>query len=233
MTKASSERCRILIVDDNQQVRSLLAELIEGAGYDVACAADGQAGLQLFESFAPDLVISDVVMPVLDGLGLCRHIKDDQRTSDGPVILISGQAIEDSVEGLSAGADDYLSIPFRNEELLVKVARLAERRRVEKHLRDSEERYRRLVELSPEAIVVQSEGKLVYANPAAQRLWGAANADELIGRSILDLAHPDIRELVKSRVREVEELGSRKSRLNQKHVGLDGEIIEVEVTSMP
>jgi PAS domain S-box-containing protein len=233
MTKASSERCRILIVDDNQQVRSLLAELIEGAGYDVACAADGQAGLQLFESFAPDLVISDVVMPVLDGLGLCRHIKDDQRTSDVPVILISGQAIEDSVEGLSAGADDYLSIPFRNEELLVKVARLAERRRVEKHLRDSEERYRRLVELSPEAIVVQSEGKLVYANPAAQRLWGAANADELIGRSILDLVHPDSRELVKSRVREVEELGSPKALSEQKHVRLDGEIIEVEVTSMP
>jgi PAS domain S-box-containing protein len=233
MIKASSERCRVLIVDDNQQVRTLLVELIEGAGYEVMCAGDGGAGLQLLESFEPHLVISDVVMPVLDGLGLCRQIKENLRTADTPVILISGQAIENSVEGLSAGADDYLCIPFRNEELLVKVARLAERRRVEKHLRESEKHYRRLVELSPEAIVVQSEGKFVYANPAAQRLWGAANSDDLVGRPILDVVHPDCRELVKSRVREVEELGSPRALSEQKHIRLDGEVIEVEVTSMP
>jgi len=233
MIKASSERCRVLIVDDNQQVRSLLTELVEGAGYEVKCAGDGEAGLRLLESFEPHLVISDVVMPVLDGLGLCRQIKQNPSTADIPIILISGQAVEDSVKGLSAGADDYLSIPFRNEELLVKVARLAERRCVEKHLRESEERYRRLVELSPEAIVVQSEGKFVYVNPAAQRLWGAASADELIGRPILDVVHSDYRELVKSRVREVEELGSPKALSELQHVRLDGEVIEVEVTSMP
>ena len=86
MIKASSERCRVLIVDDNQQVRSLLTELVEGAGYEVMCAGDGEAGLQLLESFEPHLVISDVVMPVLDGLGLCRQIKENPRTTDIPII---------------------------------------------------------------------------------------------------------------------------------------------------
>ena len=353
MIKASSERCRVLIVDDDQKVRALLAEIVANAGYDVRCAEDGGAGLQILESFEPDVVISDVVMPVLDGIGLCRQIKQHVRTADIPVILISGlrDALEDTVEGLSAGADDYLNIPFRNEELLVKVARLAERRRVEKHyreivedaadiiytrnmdgwitsinaagarffgrrsedivgahlssligedaaardieqtrraatdsplrsthhlqdaeengrylegvitierdrqgralgirgvirdvtdqkvaeaaLKESEERYRRLVELSPEAIVVQSEGKFVYVNPAAERLWGAASSEELIGRSILDVIHPDCREIVETRIRAVEELGSPKALNEQKHVRLDGEVIDVEVTSMP
>ncbi len=85
-------------------------------------------------------------------------------------------------------------------------------------LRESEERYRRLVELSPEAIVVQSEGKFVYVNPAAERLWGAAGPEELIGRSILDVVHPDYREIVETRIREVEELGSPKALNEQKHV---------------
>lgn len=353
MIKASSEKCRVLIVDDDQKVRALLAEVIESADYDVMCAEDGSRGLALLDSFEPDVVISDVVMPVLDGFALCRQIKQNIRTADIPVILISGlrNTIEDTVEGLGAGADDYLGVPFRNEELLVKLARLAERRRVEKHyrqiveeaadiiytrdmdgwitsingagakffgrppsnivgahlstligdeaaardieetrraatdsplrstyhlqdqqengrylegvitierdrqgratgirgvvrdvteqkvaeakLKESEERYRRLVELSPEAIVVQSEGKFVYVNPAAERLWGATRPEELIGRSILDVVHPDSRETVASRVREVEQLGSPKALSEQKHIRLDGEVIDVEVTSLP
>ena len=76
-------------------------------------------------------------MPVIDGIQLCRQIKDEPQTASIPVLLISGlrNSPEDSLEGLTAGADDYLNVPFRTEELLVKVARLAERRRVEKHYR--------------------------------------------------------------------------------------------------
>jgi PAS domain S-box-containing protein len=353
MIKPSSEKCRVLIVDDDPRISSLLAETIESAGYEVMSAADGGAALPLVDSFGPDVVISDVSMPVLNGLELCRRIKSDARTVDIPVILISGllNAIEDSVQGWTAGADEYLNLPFRNEELLVKVARLAERRRIEKHyrgivedagdiiytrdmdgwitsingagarffgrkaeeivgahlrsligaeaaardidqtrgiatdsplrstysltdaeengkflegvitierdrkgnasgirgvirdvteqkqaeaaLKESEERYRCLVEFSPEAIVVQSEGKCVYANPAAERLWGAQSADELIGRSVLDLVHPDSHEIVKARIREIEELGVPKPPAEQKYVKLNGEVINVEVTSMP
>ncbi len=70
------------------------------------------------------------------------------------------------------------------------------RKLAEEALRESEERYRRLVELSPEAIIVHSEGKFVYVNPAAQRLWGAACAEELIGKPVLDVVHPDYRDIV-------------------------------------
>src|SRR5688500_14191494 len=138
MIRASAEKCRILIVDDDQKVRALITDLIENEGYEVMCAADGGSGLEAVTSFEPDVVISDVVMPVLDGIELCRQIKNNPTTADIPVLLISGlrTMAADSIEGLNAGADDYLELPFRNEELLVKVARLAERRRVEKHYRE-------------------------------------------------------------------------------------------------
>ena len=235
MIKSSSEQCRILIADDDQKVCALLTELLEHEGYKILSAADGGNALELINSFEPDVVISDVVMPVIDGIELCRHIKKDARTASIPVLLISGlrNAPEDSIEGLTAGADDYLDVPFRNEELLVKVARLAERRRAEEALRESEERYRRLVELSPEAIIVHSEGKFVYVNPAAQRLWGASRPEELIGKLVLDVVHPDYRERVSKRIREVQELGSSTSLNEQKHIKLNGEVIDVEVAGMP
>src|SRR5882762_9746815 len=119
-----SEKCRILIVDDDRKVAELLTELLEQEGYEVVSAHDGGRALEMLNSFEPDVVISDVVMPVVDGIELCRHIKKEPRTASIPVLLISGlrNAPEDSIEGLIAGADDYLNVPFRSEELLVKVA---------------------------------------------------------------------------------------------------------------
>jgi len=164
----SAAKCRVLIADDDQKVSALLSELLEAEGYEVLRASDGGSAHVAVTAFQPEVVISDVVMPVMNGIELCCAIKKDPKTSDIPVLLISGlrNAPEDSLEGLTAGADDYLNVPFRNEELLVKVARLAERHRAHQVLRESEQRYRRLVELSPEGIVVHSGGKILYVNPA-------------------------------------------------------------------
>ncbi|HEY0728381.1 MAG TPA: response regulator, partial [Pyrinomonadaceae bacterium] len=131
MTTSTSDRGRVLIVDDDQKILDLLVELLELEGYEVAAAADGAEGLELAHSFDPNVVVSDVVMPVVGGLELCRKLKEDPRTAYIPVLLISGIRKSDDagIEGLYAGADDYLDLPFRNEELLVKVARLVERHR--------------------------------------------------------------------------------------------------------
>jgi PAS domain S-box-containing protein len=176
MIKPSSEKCRVLIVDDDQKVCALLTELISTEGYEVVSAADGSSALALVSSFEPDVVISDVVMPILDGIQLCRRIKEEPRTADIPVLLISGlrNAVEDSVEGLTAGADDYLNVPFRNEELLVKVARLAERRRVEKH-------YREIVEDAADIIYTRDmNGIITSINAAGARFFGKSS-EEIVG----------------------------------------------------
>ena len=247
MSTSSSGRGRILVVDDDQKILDLLVEVLGQEGYEVSAAADGEEALAIALSFDPNVVISDVVMPVVDGLELCRRLKEDSRTANVPVLLISGRrkSHEDGIQGLYAGADDYLELPFRHEELLVKVARLVERHRIEKQyreidqkiaeeaLKESEERYRQLVELSPDAIVVHSEGMFTYLNPAAQKLYAASRAEDLIGHSVLEVVHPDYQEAVKKRIAQVQEFSLPTPLTEEKSIRLDGVVIDVEVAGIP
>ena len=235
MSINTSERGRVLIVDDDRKILDLLVELLQYEGYEIATAVDGSEGFDRAISFDPDVVVSDVVMPVLGGLDLCRRLKDDPRTAYIPVLLISGRipSNDAGIEGLHAGADDYLDLPFRNEELLVKVARLCERHRMEQALKESEDRYRRLVELSPDAIVVHQDGIFTYLNPAAVNLWGAATVNDLIGKSIFQVVHPDNRHHVTERIDYIQRFHKPTSLVEQKCLRLDGTEIDVEVTGLP
>ena len=235
MSTSTSDRGRVLIVDDDQNVLELLVDLLELEGYAVASASDGAEGFDLAQSFAPDVVVSDVVMPRVNGIELCRRLKQEPQTSSIPVLLISGirKADEAGIEGLHAGADDYVDLPFRNEELLVKVARLVERHRAAAALRESEERYRRLVELSPDAIVILRDGRFTYVNPAAQRLWGASTPADLIGQSILTVVHPDYHVHITEQVDYIQEFQQPTPLCEQKGIRLDGGVIHVEVTGLP
>ena len=112
---------RVLLVDDNPDMRSYVAELLRPY-YRVEQALDGQDGLEQALRHPPDLVLSDVMMPRLDGFGLLRGLRADPRTRSVPVILLSARAGEESsIEGLDAGADDYLAKPFAARELLARV----------------------------------------------------------------------------------------------------------------
>ncbi|HEY3580293.1 MAG TPA: PAS domain S-box protein, partial [Pyrinomonadaceae bacterium] len=164
------ERGRVLIADDDRKILDLLVDLLELEGYEIAAAADGAEALELAHSFDPDVVVSDVVMPVVGGLELCRRLKDDPRTAYMPVLLISGirKAETAGIEGLYAGADDYLDLPFRNEELLVKVARLVERHRIERH-------YREIVEQAADIIYARDmNGYITSMNAAGARFFGCS-----------------------------------------------------------
>ena len=112
---------RILLADDNADMRDYLARLL-GVRYSVRAVADGEAALEAALTWAPDLVLSDVMMPRLDGIGLLRALRAAPQTRTTPVILLSARAGEDAaVEGLDAGADDYLVKPFAARELLARV----------------------------------------------------------------------------------------------------------------
>jgi signal transduction histidine kinase len=116
-----SSRARVLVVDDNVDLREYIATLL-APDYDVFTAADGQEALEAVEVSVPDLVVSDVMMPRLDGFALVRELRAEQRTASVPVILLSARAGEEaSVEGLDTGADDYLVKPFSARELLARV----------------------------------------------------------------------------------------------------------------
>jgi len=182
MTNSTSERGRVLIVDDDRKILDLLVDLLELDGYEIADATDGAEALELAHSFDPDVVVSDVVMPVVGGLELCRRLKDDPRTAYIPVLLISGirKADDAGIEGLYAGADDYLDLPFRNEELLVKVARLVERHRIERH-------YREIVEQAADIIYARDmDGYITSMNAAGARFFGCSPL-EMRGKHLSEL----------------------------------------------
>jgi PAS domain S-box-containing protein len=186
MSTSTSDRGRVLIVDDDRKILDLLVELLELDGYEIAAAVDGSEALEMAQSFVPDVVVSDVVMPVIDGLELCRRLKENPRTSYVPVLLISGirKSNDAGIEGLYAGADDYLDLPFRNEELLVKVARLVERHRIERH-------YREIVEQAVDMIYTRDmDGYITSMNPAGARFFGCSPL-EMRGRHLSDLVEPE------------------------------------------
>jgi DNA-binding response OmpR family regulator len=112
---------RVLIVDDNADMRDYLSRLLE-ARYEVRIAADGEQALELLCAGGADLVLSDVMMPGLDGFGLVRRIRAIESLAGTPVILLSARAGEEaSVEGLETGADDYVVKPFSSRELFARV----------------------------------------------------------------------------------------------------------------
>jgi len=118
---SSEGRPRILLPDDNADMRDYVRRLL-GRSHEVTAVADGSAALRLALERVPDLVLTDVMMPGLDGFGLLRALREDPRTREMPVILLSARAGEEArIEGLESGADDYLTKPFSAKELLARI----------------------------------------------------------------------------------------------------------------
>ncbi|MDZ5661143.1 response regulator transcription factor [Nocardioides sp. zg-1308] len=122
----NESRSRVLVVDDDRAVRDSLRRSLEFNGYDVVLAADGAEGLVAIGAHQPDVVVIDVMMPRLDGIETTRALR--AAGNDVPVLVLTARdAVGDRVEGLDAGADDYLTKPFALEELLARLRALLRR----------------------------------------------------------------------------------------------------------
>ncbi|MBA3588982.1 ATP-binding protein [Methylibium sp.] len=153
---SSVARPRILLADDNADMRAYVSRLLSER-YAVQTVPDGEAALDAVRSNPPNLVLADVMMPHLDGLGLLAQLRADPATSSVPVILLSARAGEESrVEGIETGADDYLVKPFNARELLARVGAQLQMARVRHEanlsLRESEARLRAFVTASSDAV---------------------------------------------------------------------------------
>jgi two-component system KDP operon response regulator KdpE len=114
-----NDRARILVVDDEPQLIRVLRTGLKSRGYDVRGASDGEAGLESFNEWQPDLVITDLAMPNVDGLEFCRRLRE---ISQVPIIVLSAKGEEKTkVEALDIGADDFVTKPFGIDELLARV----------------------------------------------------------------------------------------------------------------
>ncbi len=199
---------RILLADDNPDMREYVSRLLTSQGYAVEAVADGAEALLAVRARRFDLIVSDVMMPRLDGFGLLRAIRNESTIADTPLILLSARAGDEAtVEGLNAGADDYLTKPFTARELIARINTNVQMARI----RREAARAMMLSELSQERLSrALSTGRIaVYEwNLAEDRLrihgalstaFGVAEgiaADGLPLNAFVDGIHPDDRERV-------------------------------------
>jgi DNA-binding response OmpR family regulator len=190
---------KILIVDDEQDIREALGRKLKREMFDVVLASDGIEALRQFHSERPDLVVLDIVMPGdLDGLMTCRRIRE---IADTPIMMLSAQAIteEDIIEGLNAGADEYLIKPIRLNEFAARVRALLRRAqssgseasheyddgylKIDSHRRQVYVQGRR-IHLTPTeykllAILVENAGKVVNQRDLLEQVWGPGYIDDV------------------------------------------------------
>jgi len=204
----------VLVADDNADMRSYLRSLL-GAQYRVEVAADGLGALDMARALRPDLVIADIMMPGLDGLGLLATLRGEQALRDTPLILLSARAGEEArIEGLAAGADDYLVKPFSARELLARVEAHLQLRRLrhasQAALRASEERLRlalqagRLCSFDFDPRI----DRVVRSDNAAE-LFGIPGFTEGTGEAFARCVHPDDRETFRRAIKDARLRGGR------------------------
>jgi len=119
----------ILVAEDQQPIRSLIEFKLRNSGYTVVCVEDGQAALQKARDVRPDLILLDVMMPLMTGFEVLGALKQDEATKTIPILIVTAQSQEDEVlKGLELGADDYITKPFSPNELAARVKTVLLRR---------------------------------------------------------------------------------------------------------
>jgi two-component system response regulator MprA len=126
LASESTSPGRVLVIEDDEPIADVLRRTLRQEGHEVRSSVDGVEALQAAEEFVPDLVILDLGLPGLDGVEVCRRLRAD---SDVPILILTARSeLDDRVEGLDSGADDYLVKPFERQELLARMRALMRRR---------------------------------------------------------------------------------------------------------
>jgi two-component system OmpR family response regulator len=184
----STPEARLLVVDDEPNIRELLSASLRYAGFEVATAADGQQALALAESFRPDLLVLDVMMPGLDGFGVVRRLRQSGRHT--PVLFLTARdAAADKVSGLTLGGDDYVTKPFSLDEVLARIRAVLRRSAGAHKAADSPRLSFADIELDEESHEVIKAGELISLSPTEFKLlrYLMANAGRVLSKAqILD-----------------------------------------------
>ena len=191
---ATGETKRILLADDNADMRGYVRRLLTLSGYDVEAVGDGLAALRAAQARKPDLVLTDVMMPEMDGFDLLHQLRADPKLGHVPVIFLSARAGEEArIEGMHAGADDYLIKPFSARELLARVEahlKMAQYRRdATQTLRHSTAQFETLLNKAPLGVyLVDASLRIREVNPTALPVFGDIPGG-VVGRDLDEIIH--------------------------------------------
>ncbi len=238
------EEIKVIYVDDEPDLLEITRLFLEKTGnFQVTTSTSAKNALDSSSIQSFDLIVSDYQMPGMDGITFLKEVRN--RYGDIPFILFTGRGREDVViDAINNGVNFYLqkggSPTAQFAELAHKIRQAVGRKRAEdsrmkaeQDLRESEEKYRSLVDLVPDAVLVHREGMIVYVNPECVRLVGANNPDEIIGKNMLPYIHPDDRPMALEHLRLMKEKGVTIPLAEERLLRLDGQLFTVEITARP
>ena len=158
---------KVLIVEDDKNIADLLRLYLEKEGYEVALAADGGQGVEQFRTEKPDLVLLDIMLPVMDGWAVCRTIRAEAKT---PIIMLTAKGeTDDKVLGLKQGADDYITKPFEMKEVLARIEAVLRRSGLEPEKVSKQLRFDKL-SIDMDAFELTVNGKVIPTPPKEMEL---------------------------------------------------------------
>lgn len=213
----------VLVVEDNPDMRAFLAEALE-AHYRVAVACDGREGLEIAQEIQPDLIISDVMMPQMNGDEMVMALRAKPRMDDLPIIMLTAKADDElRIRLLRNAVQDYVHKPFLVEELLARAERLLhERRRKLAVLRESEVRFRATFEQAAVGIALLApDDRFLRVNARLCAILGYG-PEELLERTLLDVIHPDDADLDKAEAQSLIEGHIQTYTVEKRGIGKDG-----------
>ena len=204
LQSAARHDAHVLLADDNADLRDYVRRLLEAGGYSVQAVSDGYAALDAARARRPDLLLTDVMMPRMDGFALLSTIRNDETLADLPVIMLSARAGDEAqVEGLTKGADDYLAKPFSARELLARVSGTIAMAHVRRQAAEDVRKANRALALEREFLssvlakapvgisIANADGEIFILNERAMELIGEHSAQSNSRNSIFEAVHTD------------------------------------------
>ncbi len=202
-TASHGKSGRVLLADDNADMRQYIQNILSSE-FEVEAVANGALALAAIKERTPDLVLTDVMMPALDGFGLLKELRGNRQTKAIPVVMLSARAGEESrIEGLQSGADDYLVKPFHARELLARVRSNLELSRLRADLSREDERRLAAAEMerqwrlfdtalshTPDSLYIFDRNlRFIYANSALLQRWGKS-LENILGKTLSEIGYP-------------------------------------------
>lgn len=229
MKSSQQKGATILVVDDLPANLKMLTHLLTAHGYTVHPAVNGKSALRAVTKILPDLILLDIVMPVMSGYDVCRELKADAQTRHIPVIFISAlYETFDKVKAFELGAVDYITKPFEIEEVLARVKTHLTVHRLQQQIQEQSQRFQALAEATFEGILIHTPEQILDVNHAFERIFGYQANDIIGSHDIFDFFAPEETD----KLRLYQQIGVEESfRVNGLHK--TGNVFPVEIQMRP